>query len=248
MSTWILLRGLTRESRHWGDFPELLRAEITGARVIALDLPGNGDLNAMTSPATILDMASLCRAQLARQGVPPPHRLLALSMGAMVATAWAEKHPAEIDACVLINTSFGPFSPLHHRLRPRAWPLLLRLLFARTASRREEIVFRLTSRLAYPSQRLLDEWMAIRHSRPVRMTNALRQLIAAARFRAPVSAPVATLLLTSARDALVDTRCSTEIAHRWNCTISVHPTAGHDLPLDDGAWVANTIREWLAAD
>lgn len=72
MSTWILLRGLTRESRHWGDFPELLRAEITGARVIALDLPGNGDLNAMTSPATILDMASLCRAQLARQGVPPP--------------------------------------------------------------------------------------------------------------------------------------------------------------------------------
>jgi len=25
----------------------------------------------------------------------------------------------------------------------------------------------------------------------------------------------------------------------------IHPEAGHDLPLDDGAWVAGQIRAWL---
>ena len=28
MSTWVLLRGLTRESRHWGDFPDILREHL----------------------------------------------------------------------------------------------------------------------------------------------------------------------------------------------------------------------------
>ena len=30
MSTWVLLRGLTRESRHWGDFPDILREHLPG--------------------------------------------------------------------------------------------------------------------------------------------------------------------------------------------------------------------------
>jgi hypothetical protein len=27
----------------------------------------------------------------------------------------------------------------------------------------------------------------------------------------------------------------------------VHPSAGHDLPLDDGVWVAQAVAKWLAA-
>lgn len=247
MSTWILLRGLARERRHWGRFPELLSNELPDARVIALDLPGNGELNAVASPLRLAGMASHCRNELARQGIPPPYRLLALSMGGMVATAWAQQYPAEIEACVLINTSFGAFSPLFERLRPCAWPALLQLLFARKARSREQLVFRLTSRLERPPPTLLDEWVAIRQSRPVRVRNTLRQLIAAARFHAPSSAPVLTLVLASARDGLVNARCSKEIARRWNCAIAVQSTAGHDLPLDEGEWVAREVREWLAA-
>jgi pimeloyl-ACP methyl ester carboxylesterase len=121
MSTWILLRGLTREKRHWHGFPQALLRELPDARVVELELPGNGELNGRTSPTSIAAMARHCRAELARLGIPPPYHLLALSMGAMVATAWAESHPDEIEACVLINTSFGAFSPVHRRLRPRAW-------------------------------------------------------------------------------------------------------------------------------
>jgi len=247
MSTWVLLRGLTRERRHWGNFPEQLMLELPEARLITMELPGNGDLNAMNSPVCISEMAANCRAEMKKLGVSPPYNLLAMSMGAMVATAWAEAHPDEIAACVLINTSFGSFSPLHHRLRPRAWPKLVRLLLTVNARRREQIIFRLTSRLSRAPEERIDEWTAIRRSRPVGAWNAWRQLAAAACFQAPPAAPVATLVLAGAGDGLVDPRCSLDIARRWKCVMAVHPTAGHDLPMDDGPWVAGTIRAWLAS-
>ena len=244
MSTWILLRGLARERRHWGRFLEQLTQEMPDARVIAIDLPGNGAFNTQTSPANIIDMAAHCRAEMSRHRLQPPYCLLAISMGAMVATAWAQHYPSEIDACVLINTSFATFSPLHHRLRPRAWYGLLRLLVARNASTREQHIFRLTSQHANISRELLPVWISIRLFRPVRAHNVFRQLVAAARFRAPWVAPVPTLVLASARDGLVDPLCSREIARRWSCAIAIHPAAGHDLPLDDGEWVARQVRDW----
>jgi pimeloyl-ACP methyl ester carboxylesterase len=246
MSIWILLRGLTREKRHWRHFPEQLMKELPDAQVIALELPGNGDLNALASPVDIAGMASHCRAEMAMLGVPPPYNVLAMSMGGMVAAAWAESHPEEIGACVLINTSFGAFSPLRQRLLPGAWPTLLRIALSRSAQRREQLVFELTTRLMGRTPGVVDEWVAISQSRPVHARNAWRQLIASARFRAPSTAPVPTLVLTSAGDRLVDMRCSADIARQWKCAISVHPAAGHDLPLDDGAWVAREIRQWLA--
>ena len=33
MSNWVFLRGLTRESAHWGDFPQRFAAALPGARV-----------------------------------------------------------------------------------------------------------------------------------------------------------------------------------------------------------------------
>ena len=245
MTTWILLRGLTREKCHWERFPKQWLEAFPNDRLITMELPGNGELNAMVSPGTMAGMASHCHLEVSRMEITLPYNLLAMSMGAMVATAWAREHPAEVGASVLINTSFGSFSPLHHRLRPRAWPTLLRLLFTPSAERREQLIFKLTSSRMEPPVHLIDDWVAIRKSRPVRIGNALRQLIAAARFRAPLVAPVPMLVLTSAGDRLVDPRCSMEIARRWNCNTAIHPTAGHDLPLDDGAWITKEVHAWM---
>ena len=51
--TWLLLRGLTREAGHWGRFPQQLQAALPGARILAIDLPGNavlagGDVTVLT--------------------------------------------------------------------------------------------------------------------------------------------------------------------------------------------------------
>lgn len=246
MSRWIFLRGLSRESRHWGEFPEVFGQAIPEAEVLTLDLPGNGQLHGMDSPADVVSMAEYCRAELIRRGLPPPYHLLAMSLGAMVAVVWADRHPEEIAGSVLINTSLRPCSPFYRRLRPVNYPALLCLLLGGSPRQWEETILRLTSRLIAAPGAVVDRWMTYRQDSPVSHRNALRQLLAAARYRAPAGRPMTpTLLLTSAQDALVDTRCSQALAARWQAAIAVHPEAGHDIPLDDGRWVARTVADWL---
>lgn len=242
---WVLLRGLTREAGHWGDFPAQLQTALPGSRVHCVDLPGNGRLHRLPSPRTVAEMGASVRAQLQAAGLPPPYHLLAMSMGAMVAVDWAARHPAELGAAVLINTSLRPFNPGWQRLRPSALPVLLALaLPGRSELAREAQVLRLTARLARP-QPLLDTWADLRQRQPVSAANALRQLVAAARFRAGAKAPaVPMLVLCSRADALVHPACSHTLAQRWGMPLREHPQAGHDLPLDDAAWVIARVREW----
>lgn len=245
MSTWVLLRGLTREARHWGEFPSTLRAACGDAAVYAIDLPGNGRLNRQRSPLQVAAMAENCRAQLRERGLAPPYFVLAMSLGAMVAVAWATDYPEELGGCVLINTSLRPFSPFHQRLRaPNYLPLLRLLLPGGDVGQRECTILRLTSSgTADPAR--LAAWIAYARQNPVSAPNALRQLLAAARYRAPADKPATPLLiLGSAQDQLVDPRCSRRLAVHWATAYAEHPTAGHDLPLDDAPWVVGQVRGW----
>lgn len=245
--TWVLLRGLTRETRHWGRFPDVLQSQMPGAQIVAIDLPGNGSLHRETSPLSVTNMADYCRAELARRGIKQPVYLLAMSLGAMVATAWAASHPQDLKGCVLINTSMRPFSPFYQRLRPRNYPAILKLATVGGTPRQwEETVLRMTTRHPPDPASTLIDWLRFREECPVTPRNALRQLAAAARYTAPAAAPATPILiLTSQHDGLVNTRCSQGLAKAWHARLAVHPTAGHDLPFDDGTWVAKQVRQWL---
>ncbi len=250
MSTWIFLRGLTRESRHWGSFPELFARGISSAQVLTPDLPGNGSLNIQQSPLHVAEMAENIRAQLIAQGVPPPYHLLAMSLGAMVAVAWATRYPEELRGCVLINTSLRPFSPFYQRLKPANYLRLLKLALRRACDQDwERTILELTSHKEEHSENVLDQWVAYRREHPVNFRNALRQIAAAARYSAPrAKPPLPILVLTSKEDALVDTSCSRQLAVYWDTDFAEHPSAGHDLPLDDGDWVVRQVNLWLAAE
>lgn len=246
-TTWILLRGLTRACHHWGGFAGMLERTLGDARVVALELPGNGSLHRMNSPASIPGMAAYCRSALAQRGIVPPYRILAMSLGAMVAVDWASAHPAEVTHCVLVNTSLRPFSPFYRRLRPANYPTLLRVALGVRAQAAERAVLRMTSVVHADDSALAQDWAAFRAAHPVSAGNALRQVLAAACYRAPLAPPAGdTLLLAGAGDGLVDPECSRVIATRWCRELRVHPTAGHDLPLDDGPWVAAQVADWLA--
>lgn len=244
---WVLLRGLTREARHWGGFPQQLSAALGGARVNCLDLPGNGVLNGLASLRSVEAMADHCHAALARQGIVAPCRVVAMSLGAMVAVAWAQRHPADLGAAVLINTSLRPFSPFHQRLRPANYPRLLRLLGLTSSDRElETAILKMTTQRVSEPAVVIEQWLRWRHENPVSRRNALLQLFAAARYRAPRARPLKRLLLLAgARDTLVDARCSQQLAAQWNVPLAVHPAAGHDLALDDESWVLAQIRRWL---
>jgi len=243
--TWVLLRGLTREASHWGNFPQLLAQRLGPAhRVLALDLPGAGSRHRERSPTDVAALAAACRAALARTGTRGPCMLVALSLGGMVALEWARVAPGELRGCVLINTSAGGDSPMADRLNPRCWGTLMRLLVPGVSpQQREALVLAMTSSDPARHAGIPQQWAAIAAQRPVSRANALRQLLAAARYAAPARAPgVPLVLLASAGDNLVSARCSQRLARRWGVPLHMHPSAGHDLPLDAPDWLLRQLH------
>lgn len=244
---WVLLRGVAREAGHWGAFPDALRAALgDGHSVHALDLPGNGCRHAEASPSTVAGLVDACRQAMAAQEGRGPLRLVALSLGAMVALEWARCAPHELAGCALINTSLGGHSLPWQRLRPAT---ALRLALACRPGvdllAREQRVLEATSGKAVRHVGVASQWAALARERPVRAANLLRQLLAAGRYRAPSQPPTVPLLvLCGEGDRLVSPGCSKALAQRWQLPVAVHPWAGHDLTLDDPAWVAQHLAAW----
>lgn len=249
MTTWVLLRGLTRETAHWNGFDQRLTTALGPQhRVVTLDLPGNGTQYQARSPACVADMAQACRAELHRRSHQTPLVLVAMSLGAMVAVDWACSAPQDIAGCVLINTSLRGLSPFWQRLQPRNYALLAGVMLpGRTTLEREQAVLAMTSNQPAHQGEAAAAWAAVARQRPVSRGNAFRQLLAAARYRAPAQPPaVPALLLSSAGDRLVSAQCSQRIAAAWGWPLRIHPDAGHDLPLDAPGWVQQQICDWWA--
>lgn len=247
---WVLLRGLSRASGHWGAFPEHLLRELRQlqptAQLLMLDLPGTGTMRRQVSPTQVAAIADACRAELRRRGIEGPVSLVGMSLGVAVLNDWANRYPNEVDQGVLINPSLRPFSELFRRSRPLNYLGLLLLSLSRFSTRmREERVLNLTTRLT-PKHEVLERWVELQRQHPLGVRNTARQLIASMRYRASRTRPTAPmLLLCSKADTLVDWRCSQAISRAWGAPLRLHTKAGHDLPLDDPQWVARAVAEWL---
>lgn len=247
MTTWVLLRGLMRESRHWGDFPHQLQKVVPNEDIVCIDFPGNGPLNQLHSLTSIPAMADYCRQHLLTLGIKPPFHVLAISLGAMVAVAWAESFPDELKSLTLINTSLAPHNPFYHRLRPKNYPRLVRSILFGNRQKREALILQLTSQMTDKkcASTLIDQWVHYAREYPISRANILRQLRAASQFKAPEQAPMAAILMLASRqDQLVNFHCSQTLADKWQVSLRIHEQAGHDLPLDDGQWVITAIQEW----
>ncbi|MBG7609794.1 MAG: alpha/beta hydrolase [Anaerolineae bacterium] len=247
VKTWVLLRGLTREHRHWDDFTEKLQRCFPDTKIITPDLPGNGDHADLTSPASIRDMMLFLREDIASTITSGPVHIIGLSMGAMVAIEWMKSYPQECAASILINTSLKGINPFYHRLQPKNYCNILYSLFSSNIYRREKFILKLTSNLYPDTDPLLQRWVSYAEENTVLPSNALRQLLAASRYYAPKLKPdVPILLLRSKNDNLVNSKSSVTIAQKWLLPMKTHPLAGHDVPLDDGDWVCQKIHHWLA--
>lgn len=188
--SWVLMRGLTREARHWGSFHGQFSSALGTEAPVLLDLPGNGVFHKQRSAASVRAMVEFARARLRDQGLQPPWRLLAMSLGGMVATDWAQRYPQEVARLVLINTSMRPFSRMTDRLRPgpglQTWRGLAQLAWHwRRIDEAERLIHELTCQHTGNRQDDVAAWHRIRQSAPVSAANALRQLWAAARFLPP---------------------------------------------------------------
>jgi alpha-beta hydrolase superfamily lysophospholipase len=235
MKSWVLLRGLMREKRHWGVFADLLQQKYPADQILMVDWPGNGELHQQTSLHRISDMVQHLQSTLTQKGCCAPYHVIAVSLGAMVAIEWMRQSPQDIASATLINTSLRPINPFYQRLMPHNYTQLLSMLF-RTNAEQEQLILQLTSNQAHPAT--LQQWIAYQQQHPISKLNILRQLWAAATYRAPIETPQTALqLISSQHDRLVDQQCSLTLAQLWGVPHAVHPTAGHDLPLDDPQWL-----------
>lgn len=238
---FVLIRGLLREARHWGNFLERLQHQFPQAKFSTLDIPGNGRLNHLTSPTTIATMTEALRQQLSLQR---PIRLIALSMGGMIAIDWMTRHPNEVAAAVLINTSARPLSPFYHRLRWTSYLQVMKMIL-QSGVQREADILSLTSNYHRHDSALLQSWQQWQRQNPVSSVSARNQFWAALQFSITAKPQQPLLIITSSADRLVDYRCSLKLAQVWKTDYKLHEKAGHDLPLDEHAWLAQTIEQWF---
>ncbi len=243
----ILLRGLAREAAHWLDFPqELKRALGNNCQLHLLDFPGCGKYFTQPALTSVAAMTEHARKEIDIAAIAARNEavyVVGISMGGMVALDWAQRYPNELRGLVLINSSAGN-QPFWWRLRPGAWPTMIRALFTGNRAREAKVLQVVSNNSADYTQHI-NQWLSIQQQRPVTRATILTMLRAAAQFRPQPSCAVKGLVLASNGDRLVSVRASEAIAQQFHWPIQLHAFAGHDLPMDDPRWVVSKIVQWL---
>lgn len=113
----VLLHGLTYDRRHWDPVLRELATADPGRPTLALDLPGHGDAPRRDS-YRIADVADVLHEQVLAAGLDEPVVLAGHSIGAVIATKYAARHPTagvlNIDQPLLP----GPFGAIVRAAEP----------------------------------------------------------------------------------------------------------------------------------
>lgn len=241
-----LIRGLVREKAHWGNFVDYLQKHFLDAIITCIDIPGAGDYFNSPSPLSVRGMVEEMRQVYLKEKKEREEAcLVAVSLGGMISVEWLKSFPKDFSYVTLINTSFGDFSPVYQRMKPRAFSHLVKV-FALNGREKESHILELVTNHREFFSETLDLWEDIQNKRPVSVPNTLRQLLAASTFRVGSFTPsIPVQLIASTNDRMVSVECSRSISRKWKLPLSEHPTGGHELTVDDPEWVALRIKDFL---
>ena len=237
----VLLRGLTRERRHWGVVPELIEKK-TGRHVIAPDLPGFGEEENVIPPHTIRETM-----EHIRQRIPYDQKIdiVGLSLGGMVVYDWIQQHPEKIHSFVLINSSFGSCSPFYKRLRWQIYKQIVEIGLIQIPRERERKILEIVANSAERREEVFLNWVKIAQEREWKAVHILKQLAAAALYRPPLEpAKVPGLIVSSLGDRLMDPSCPKAMSTQLKVPLVAHPWAGHDIGVDDPDWLVDRLVEF----
>ncbi|WP_040814709.1 alpha/beta fold hydrolase [Nocardia concava] len=239
---WLLLRGLSRDQRHWGEFPALFESAV-GGEVRRLDPPGFGTEHRRTAPLTLRAITDDLRARF--EPGDADWSILGISLGGMIAMDWMSRYPNDFHRGVLINTSSAA-SPLHHRFRLGSLPVLAATRLLDPVAAERAILAVACNSTEVPRAELARRWAQYASEAGASSRSVAAQMLAAIGFRHPHRLPIPVLILASRGDRLVSHHCSERIAETLDLPLLLHDTAGHDLPLDDPTWICDRVTEWLA--
>jgi pimeloyl-ACP methyl ester carboxylesterase len=242
-----MLRGLGRESGHWGPFLPALEAAARDSEVVTLDLPGAGTRLHDRAPRSIRRTVDRVRDEArARDLLRSPLLLFGISLGGMVAMEWAASHPEEVGGIAIAASSASDLAPLLQRFSLAGIATVVLNGLTRDPERRQRRIAWLVSNRRDIRDRVVHEWTQIERDRPVSFATLRAQMEAASRWRAPASLRVPSLFLVGRKDRLVHPACSRTLARRYGAPLEEHPDAGHDLTTDAPEWVAGHCVRWAS--
>lgn len=249
---WLLLRGLTREKRHWGSFLPKFKNAFGENNVFCLDHVGVGSEAGRAPVKSISRMTDDLRSRWLE--LKKDHStekdswgIVSLSMGSMVSLDWCARFAEDFAFQVVMNASSARDSAPWRRLLPHNLKIFAEMAKLQEDSLRERRVLDMCTNLLSGEQKdsYAAEWSKFALPKQQLQRVAVSQLIAAATFLRPSKMPVRSLALVSVADRLVDPSCTIAIAQALGLALEMHPSAGHELALDDPDWVIKTIQSFF---
>lgn len=242
----ILLRGLLREKRHWGDFPDILQSNLGSEfSVEALDLPGigtqRGTLFSLDIDEVVHDLRTRSEVIMKKDKI----LLVSNSLGSMIAMKWAELFPEDLSGVVLMNTSASNISDLKERISKYALKVFAQVIAEEDPAKREAKVLSLVSSKYINDSSKAEEWGSYAMGKKETLELGLRQLWVASKFHSRGVLDVPSLVLCSLQDRLLDPMATMKVARAIGAEQRINHVAGHDLPLDDPEWVSLEIKNWI---
>jgi pimeloyl-ACP methyl ester carboxylesterase len=245
---YFFIRGLIRSQFHWHHFPahfaHLAKQKTGSSTAIFLDIPGNGQRFQQATPFSIAEMALDIEQQiqhyLSTHSISSNSKLhlVGISMGGMIAAELVSRAKVEFSSVHIINSSFANLSPFWQRMKlPAVWNLVTNIW---RTDKRESTILKWTSNDPL-SLNLVPEWIKEAQQYPLSLRNAFAQLWAASHYFVGPKAHSNCYIYCCKADRLVNWKCSEKLARYWEVPVECELAAGHDLPLDNPAWLAEKI-------
>jgi pimeloyl-ACP methyl ester carboxylesterase len=240
----LLVRGLGRSSRYWGELRDLLGRSF---HLLLTDNRGVGRSDAPWPPYSTSLMADDHAAILDAAGVARTH-VFGMSLGGMIAQQLAIRHPTRVERLILGCTTPGG----HHAERSGALLALVRASISPI-----DRAIQITAPLVLSGETLrqrpevVEQWRAIARDEPKNRIGRIGQFLAAGRHDAwaqlaHITAP--TLVVTGDADRLIPPGNSRLIADRVpGARLHSIPAAGHDFAADRPEETATVISRFLLA-
>lgn len=245
-----LMRGLSRDQRHWGRFALDVKSELADFEIVHLDLPGFGEKNNISSPANIKSIAQgvFTKELLDKYKDYDLKAIMAMSLGGMVTLQGVCDHPSFFDKICLLNSSQSYKTKRFERIAFGAGVTLAFSFLFSSLKSRERLIFKKTINSKMDDTTVAD-WVRFFNERPFKLVSVFKQVWAASRFsiknKISVLKKFDGLILTSKSDRLVSVRASYVLSKCLDWPCETHESGGHDLTFDDSAWVCNKLRAFL---
>ncbi|MCP4911649.1 MAG: alpha/beta hydrolase [Oligoflexia bacterium] len=243
----LLLRGLGRTSAHWLDFPEHLKNNLSMVNEVkCIDLPGFGHESDEASPLTIKGITDFVFSKFELLPTSPNWITISVSLGGMVNMHWLSdtERSAHIKGSIIINSSSSDIAHPFERASIKSLSKIIKAGISRDNYVKEKHIASFVNHQC-PSEETLKRLAKVNDQFPIKIPSFIKQLLAASHFKSPQYLYRPTLFVRSKNDVMVNPVCSERLASKYNCQLETHPSAGHDLPIEDPAWLVEKVGNFL---